>query len=74
MYSFLRWQGVDRRRCARLAESVRLANELFAIYPLWVGPVRVFEHRLYRKIRSKYAAEKAFPEVYDKVTPESWLM
>ena len=131
-----------------LAESVRLSDELFAIYPLWVGPVRVFdhganeglvrnpangaasrmfvdlgifgippgagsggydrapaasrlekfvrerggyqmlyadismtrdefermfEHRLYREMRSRYAAEKAFPEVYDKVIPESWL-
>ncbi len=133
---------------ADLAESVRLSNELFAVYPLWVGPVRVFdhganegllrnpangaasqmfvdvgifgippsakvggydrtpaalrlekfvrerggyqmlyadismtraefermfEHRLYRDMRSRYAAEKAFPEVYDKVIPESWL-
>ena len=131
-----------------LAESVRLSEELFAIYPLWVGPVRVFdhgdkegllrnpangaasqmfvdigifgippsaksggydhvpaalrleefvrerggyqmlyadismtraefermfEHRLYREMRSRYKAEKAFPEVYDKVIPESWL-
>ncbi len=131
-----------------LAESVRLSDELFAIYPLWLGPVRVFdhganegllrnpangvasqiyvdlgifgippsaeaggydrvpaarrleefvrerggyqmlyadmsmtraefermfEHRLYRDMRSKYAAERAFPEVYDKVIPESWL-
>ena len=132
-----------------LAESVRLSNELFDIYPLWVGPVRLFdhgtnegflrnpanggasqmfvdlgifgippkakagdydqvptalrlekfvrerggyqmlyadicmtraefeqmfEHRLYRDMRSKYAAENAFPEVYDKVIPESWLI
>ncbi len=131
-----------------LAESVRLSNELFAIYPLWVGPVRLFdhganeglvrnpangaasqmyvdigifgippsaeaggydrvaaapqleefvrerggyqmlyadismtrtefermfEHRLYREMRRGYAAEKAFPEIYDKVIPESWL-
>ena len=131
-----------------LAESVRLSDELFEIYPLWVGPVRVFdhgayegflrnpanggdsqmfvdlgifgipptakagaydqvqtvrrlekfvrerggyqmlyadicmtraefehmfEHRLYRDMRSKYAAQYAFPEVYDKVIPESWL-
>ena len=35
---------------------------------------RMFEHWLYRKMLSKYAAEKAFPEVYDKMTPESWLM
>ena len=131
-----------------LAESVRLSHELFSIYPLWVGPVRLFdhganvglvrnppngaysqmfvdlgifgippsaeaggydrvpaalrleefvrerggyqmlyadisttraefermfEHRLYRNMRSKYGAKKAFPEVYDKVIPESWL-
>ncbi len=132
-----------------LAESVRLSDELFDIYPLWVGPVRLFdhganegflrnpanggssqmyvdlgifgippnakagnydqvptmrrlekfvrerggyqmlytdiymtrtefehmfEHRLYRDVRSKYAVENAFPEVYDKVIPESWLI
>ncbi len=131
-----------------LAESVRLSDEMFDTYPLWVGPVRVFdhganegflrnppnggasqmfvdigifgippkakagdydqvpaalrleefvrerggyqmlyadicmthaefermfEHRLYRDMRSKYAAQNAFPEVYDKVIPESWL-
>lgn len=131
-----------------LAESVRLSDELFQIYPLWVCPTRLFdhganggflrnlanggssqmfvnlgiygippsaeaggydqvptarrlekfvrqrggyqmlyadifmtraefehmfEHRLYREMRSKYAAENAFPEVYDKVIPESWL-
>ena len=132
-----------------LAESVRLSDELFDIYPLWVGPVRLFdhganegflrnpanggdsqmyvdlgifgippkakagdydqvptmrrlekfvrerggyqmlytdiymtrtefehmfEHRLYRDVRSKYAVENSFPEVYDKVVPESWLI
>ncbi len=132
-----------------LAESVRLSDELFDIYPLWVGPVRLFdhganegflrnpanggssqmyvdlgifgippnakagnydqvptmrrlekfvrerggyqmlytdiymtrtefehmfEHRLYRNMRNKYAVENAFPEVYDKVIPESWLI
>ncbi len=134
-----------------LAESVRLSDKLFAIYPLWLSPVRVFDHganegfegflrnpangaasqifvdlgifgippsaeaggfdrlpaalrleefvrerggyqmlyadismtrsefermfnhRHYRDMRSKYAADKAFPEVYDKVIPESWL-
>ncbi len=131
-----------------LAESVRLSDELFQIYPLWVCPTRLFdhganegflrnlanggssqmfvnlgiygippsaeaggydqvptarrfekfvrqrggyqmlyadifmtraefehmfEHRLYREMRRKYAAENAFPEVYDKVIPESWL-
>ena len=131
-----------------LAESVRLVDELFGIYPLWVGPMRLFdhgtnegflrnpangaasqmfvdvgifgipvkaepggydhisaarrlerfvcerggyqmlyadicmtraefenmfEHRLYRDVRRKYAADNAFPEVYDKVVPESWL-
>ena len=131
-----------------LAESIRLVDGMFDIYPLWVGPVRLFdhganegflrnpangassqmfvdvgifgipplaetggydqvltsrrlekfvrersgyqmlyadicmtraefeemfEHRLYRDMRRKYAAENAFPEVYDKVVPESWL-
>ena len=132
----------------RLTEALRLSAELFDIYPLWVCPVRVFnhgshegfmrnpaagadsqmfvdlaifgippsaeagcydqvltarrlekfvrecggyqmlyadicmtraefeqmfEHRLYRAMRSKYKAGSALPEVYDKVTPESWL-
>ena len=34
----------------------------------------MFEHRLYRDVRSKYAVENSFPEVYDKVVPESWLI
>ena len=132
-----------------LADSIRLSAELFGIHPLWVCPVRLFnhgshegflrnppddmasrmyvdlgiyglpagvkaggydqvwasrrlekfvrerggyqmlyadicmtrgefeqmfEHRLYRAMRRKYAAQNAFPEVYDKVVPESWLM
>ena len=130
-----------------LAESIRLSDDLFDIYPLWVGPVRLFdhganagflrnpangssemfvdlgifgippsadsgdydqvptsrrlesfvrqrggyqmlyadihmtraefermfEHQLYRDVRRNYGAEHAFPEVYDKVTPEGWL-
>ncbi len=131
-----------------VAEAIRLSDELFAVYPLWCGPVRVFdhgsnegyirnpangsssqvyvdigifgippsvasgrfdqrsasrhleefvrnrggyqmlyadifmtrdefeqmfEHQPYREMRRKYSAEKAFPEVYDKVIPESWL-
>jgi hypothetical protein len=33
----------------------------------------MFEPRHYRQMRSKYATDKTFPEVYDKVIPESWL-
>ncbi len=33
----------------------------------------MFEHRLYREMRRKYAAENTFPEVYDKIVPEDWL-
>lgn len=34
----------------------------------------MFEHRNYRLARQRYCAEGAFPEVYGKVTPESWLL
>lgn len=34
----------------------------------------MFNHELYRKVRSKYKADKAFPEVYEKVIPEKWLI
>ncbi len=34
---------------------------------------QMFEHRLYRAMRREYLAENAFPEVYDKVMPESWI-
>ncbi|MEM6725068.1 MAG: FAD-binding oxidoreductase, partial [Bacteroidota bacterium] len=35
---------------------------------------QMFEHRLYRQVRKKYQAEQAFPEIYDKVIPEKWLI
>jgi delta24-sterol reductase len=31
---------------------------------------RMFDHRLYRRMREKYGANRAFPEVWDKVRPE----
>ncbi len=34
----------------------------------------MFNHTLYYKMREKYQASQAFPEVYDKVIPESWLI
>ncbi len=34
----------------------------------------MFDHELYRKVRTKYKADKAFPEVYEKVIPEKWLI
>lgn len=34
---------------------------------------QMFNHRHYRAMRSKYLADDAFPEVYDKVTLEKWL-
>ncbi len=130
------------------ADSVELSAELFDIYPLWVCPVRLFDHgenegflrnpangaasqmyidlgiyglpkgvetgaydqvkasrrlekfvrdsdgyqmlyadicmtrdefeqmldhRLYRAMRRKHMAEKAFPDVYEKVIPERWI-
>jgi len=132
-----------------LSDSIRLSDELFDIYPLWICPVRlfdhgtnegflrnpangaphqmfvdlgiygippsaatghyhqvpatrrlekfvrdcggylmlyadlcttrdefeqIFEHSNYHVMRRKYQAEGAFPEVYDKVMPESWLI
>ncbi|MDX2429963.1 MAG: hypothetical protein QNK35_03455, partial [Bacteroides sp.] len=33
----------------------------------------MFDHTLYDKVRRKYKAEGAFPEVYDKIKPEDWL-
>jgi len=34
---------------------------------------KMFDHKHYYAMRKKYLAEHAFPEVYDKVIPESWL-
>lgn len=34
----------------------------------------MFEHRNYRAVRQRYGAERAFPEVYEKVVPEKWLL
>ena len=34
----------------------------------------MFDHKLYREVRTKYKADKAFPEVYEKVIPEKWLI
>ena len=34
---------------------------------------QMFEHRHYRAMRDKFKAGGAFPEVYEKVRPESWL-
>jgi len=31
---------------------------------------KMFDHTLYKQMRRKYKAEKAFPEVYDKVRPD----
>jgi delta24-sterol reductase len=33
----------------------------------------MFDHHHYRAMRKQYLAEQAFPEVYDKIIPESWL-
>lgn len=35
---------------------------------------QMFNHDNYRNMREKYHANKAFPEVYEKVLPESWLL
>ena len=35
---------------------------------------QMFNHELYRAVRRKYKAEGSFPEVYDKVIPEKWLI
>lgn len=35
---------------------------------------QMFSHTLYRAIRSKYSAEDVFPEIYEKVIPEKWLI
>lgn len=34
----------------------------------------MFSHRLYREMRRRYGADGSFPEVYDKVIPEKWLI
>ena len=33
----------------------------------------MFDHTLYDRVRKKYNAEGAFPEIYDKIKPEDWL-
>ena len=35
---------------------------------------KVSEHKLYRSVRKKFGADSAFPEIYDKVIPEKWLI
>ncbi len=35
---------------------------------------QMFNHRTYRAVRAQYKADQAFPEIYDKVVPESWLV
>lgn len=35
---------------------------------------KMFNHALYDQMRERYHAQAAFPEVYDKVIPESWLL
>ena len=34
----------------------------------------MFNHRYYESMRKKYHAEHVFPDVFEKVTPESWLL
>ena len=34
----------------------------------------MFNHELYEKVRKKYGADKNFPEIYEKVIPEKWLV
>lgn len=34
---------------------------------------KMFNHQHYKMMRKKYHADPVFPEVYDKVIPESWL-
>jgi delta24-sterol reductase len=34
----------------------------------------MFNHETYREVRHRYGADQAFPEVYDKVRPERWLL
>ena len=33
----------------------------------------MFDHTLYDKVRKKYKAESAFPDIYDKIKPEDWI-
>ena len=35
---------------------------------------KMYNHQLYRTTRRKYKARSAFPEIYDKVIPEKWLI
>jgi delta24-sterol reductase len=32
---------------------------------------QMFDHNLYNQLRKKYGCEKAFPEVYDKISKEA---
>ena len=34
----------------------------------------MFDHTLYDEVRKKYKADSAFPEVYDKIKPEDWIL
>ncbi len=71
-----KWNGIETSR--KLEEFVRDKNGFQMLYAdIFMTRIEfeeMFDHNLYRKVRTKYHADKAFPEVYDKVIPEKWLI
>ena len=70
------WDGIDTlRRLEKFARDNGGFQMLYADILMTKGEFeQMFDHQLYNKVRKKYKADKAFPEVYTKVIPEKWLI
>jgi len=69
------WNGIDTSK-----ELEQMVTEMKGYHMLYADIFMnqsefesMFNHTLYRVVRTKYGADKAFPEVYNKVVPEKWL-
>lgn len=70
------FNAVDTAR--KLEQFVREKNGFSMLYAdIFMTRIEfeeMFDHNLYRSVREQYHASRAFPEVYDKVIPEKWLI
>ncbi|MEM7549251.1 MAG: FAD-binding protein [Bacteroidota bacterium] len=70
------WNGVETaRKLEYFTRSLGGFQMLYAdIFMTRKEFEEMFSHELYREVRSKFNADKAFPEIYNKVIPEKWLI
>ena len=70
------WDGVKiSRKLEQYTQSRGGFHMLYAdIFMTRVEFEQMFNHSLYRQLRLKFGADKVFPEIYDKVIPEKWLI